>query len=346
MSELSWSPLHASGLLVCLAGVALLSCARPVPPALAAAPDAPVIQAAAPLATVDSSPPSESEVVVRLSSGEATAVEMLCSGGYRERMTLGSDAAGASVARFARFEDVSPGECTLYFKGGPPAAYGVLGRCDAVTCDLIGTTAVCSDLGLARGAEQVGLVAERGVLQVQVVEAGGAHAVELTCDGKRHWVPIKAGLARAEGLPSEGCRMVFQGVEGEVERTGGGRVLTCRVSSAGAACTEIARFDPVSQAPGVVAPDAPVVPADAVWVEIPEPTEVQAVELVCPGGHRDRKEPDAQRQARFESVGSEACTLHLKGPVTGRFGPVQPGSALVCSFIGTILTCTDLAARP
>lgn len=310
--------------------------APPPPPAAAAAP---ALQAT-PLPEVDTAAPRADEVLVRVHPGRAVGLELVCSEGYRERVTLGTG--DAPTWLWGRFEGVAGSECTLHFKGGAPARHLGVRPGAALTCDLVGSTAVCGDLEAALAAEETGLRPEAGVLLVQVTEANGAHALELVCAGKRHWVPLTSGLARVADLPDEGCRGRFQGADGEIRETGGGRVLTCRLGSAGAACTEVARLGPPPLAERQAEVAAIDLPPDAVWVEVAEPAEVQAVELSCTGDYRERSELDAERQARFSGVAG-TCTLHLRGPVTGRFGPVAPGQALACAFVGTILTCTDLS---
>lgn len=318
----------------------LVGCGPKEAPPPRAAVQASPAAAPAPLPVVDTAEPDADEVLVRVHPGRAVGLELVCTDGYRERVTLGTGPEPPWL--WGRFEGVGGSDCTLHFKGGAPARQLGLAAGDALTCDLVGSTAVCGDLGEALTAEETGLQPLAGVLQVQVTEANGAHALELTCAGKRHWVPLTSGLARVADLPPDGCRGRFQGAAGEIPETGGGRVLTCRLSSAGAACTEVARLSPETVAQRAAAAAPVALPADAVWVEVAEPAEVQAVELSCTGDYRDRAELDAERQARFSDV-SGTCTLHLRGPVTGRFGPVAPGQALACAFVGTILTCTDLS---
>ena len=325
----------------CLA--ALVACHHPSSPEITASPAVRTASVAPPvLPPVDTRAPGPQDLLVRMTPGRATSLELLCPSGYRERATLGPGP--DPTWTWGRFTGLSGGDCTLYFKGGAPAAFGPVAAGSGLSCDVVGSTAVCGPLERALAAEAGGVRPEAGVLQVQVTEAHGATAIEAVCAGKRHWVPITSGVARFEGLPSSGCRLSFQGAAGEVLDAGGGRVLRCSLSSAGAACRELARVEPVSPLIAAPRPVAPQVAADGLWIEVAEPAEVQYIELDCVGGTRDRAALDPERHARFTGIVGSSCTVHLRGPMTGRYGPVAPGTALSCAYIGTVLACAEISA--
>jgi len=288
----------------------------------------------------DERPAGPGEVVVRVQAHSATSVELTCVDGHRDRAVLGLDA-GQTWA-WGRFEGVSATECDLHFKGGAPARWRSVKPGSSLTCDVVGTTALCGDLQAARAAATSAPEPEEGVLLIQVREGKGATSVELLCPGERKWVPLKAGQARVEDMPSEGCRMTFQGPNpATVPAVHAGQVLTCTLTSAGAACTEVGRAVPVA-----LREDAPKVsvPPDAVWIELAPDMLVNTVELSCTDGTRLRQPPNADRQVRFRPLSSSDCEIFVKGAAMSRYKPVSAGQALACAYIGTILTCTDLAA--
>ncbi len=78
------------------------------------------------------------EVAVRLdASSRATAMEITCDGGYRQRTVV---ADGGST-----FQGVPDGGCTLNFKGGAPAKFRPITP-GAWDCHFEGTVAVCKKL--------------------------------------------------------------------------------------------------------------------------------------------------------------------------------------------------------
>ena len=77
--------------------------------------------------------------VVKLAQG-ATSVEVKCGGGYRQR--------AAFAGGVATVPDLPVGEdCTVIFKGGPPAQFRPVRAHMTVECSLQGTTAVCEQDG-------------------------------------------------------------------------------------------------------------------------------------------------------------------------------------------------------
>lgn len=62
-------------------------------------------------------------------------LELTCSGGFRARADVKTNT--------AVFDGVPNEECTLFFKGGPPAKYRPM-RWGTWSCGLSGTTAVCT----------------------------------------------------------------------------------------------------------------------------------------------------------------------------------------------------------
>ena len=324
-----------------VAAIALLgSCGPKAPPA-------PVVERTAEVSVALPTPPvaderlaGPGEVVVRVQARSATALELTCLDGHRDRVTLGLDA-GRTWA-WGRFRGLSATECDIHFKGGAPARWRSVQPGSSLTCDVVGTTALCGDLEAARSAAISIPEPEEGVLLVQLRESKGATSVEVLCPGDRKWVPLKAGQARVEGMPNDRCRMTFQGPNpATVPDVRAGQVLTCTITSAGAACTEVGRTVPVA-----LREDAPKVsvPPDAVWVELAPDMLVNAVELSCSDGTRLRQRPTAEHQARFRPVTSSDCEIFVKGSAMSRYKPVSAGQALACAYIGTILTCTDLAA--
>lgn len=74
---------------------------------------------------------------VKLADGAvATAIEVTCPSGFRQRSTLSGGS--GSVA------SVPQEKCTLIFKGGAPAQYGPVHGGQSLKCSIVGTTAVCN----------------------------------------------------------------------------------------------------------------------------------------------------------------------------------------------------------
>ncbi|MBL8614121.1 MAG: serine/threonine protein kinase [Deltaproteobacteria bacterium] len=74
-------------------------------------------------------------VSVRLSGAPNTSFEVSCPGGFRGRGSLSGGAGSVSGV---------PGEdCTVYFKGGPPAKYGPVRGGQSISCTIEGNTAIC-----------------------------------------------------------------------------------------------------------------------------------------------------------------------------------------------------------
>lgn len=82
------------------------------------------------------SPKGPAAVTVKVAAGTpSTGVEITCPGGFRNRGTFASDVAVVS--------NVPQEDCTVFFKGGPPAKYKPVHGGQTLTCSFQGTTALC-----------------------------------------------------------------------------------------------------------------------------------------------------------------------------------------------------------
>lgn len=73
--------------------------------------------------------------VILADASQATAVEVVCPSGFRQRSALsGGKGSIASVPQE---------KCTMYFKGGAPAQFAPVSGGRSFNCSIIGTTAVC-----------------------------------------------------------------------------------------------------------------------------------------------------------------------------------------------------------
>lgn len=68
---------------------------------------------------------------------EVRWLELTCGEDFRERVDL--------VENTGVFSKVPPGECTLHFKGGPPARYRPI-TAGSWRCSLVSSTAICREL--------------------------------------------------------------------------------------------------------------------------------------------------------------------------------------------------------
>lgn len=80
--------------------------------------------------------PGPGTIVIRLkSSFDVHGIELSCSGGYRMRKAVN--------AGTVTFRNVPDSPCSLYFRGGVPARYSPVRPGQELTCQLIGSTAIC-----------------------------------------------------------------------------------------------------------------------------------------------------------------------------------------------------------
>lgn len=68
-------------------------------------------------------------------ASQATAIEVVCPSGFRQRSALSGGR--GSIA------SVPQEKCTMYFKGGAPAQFAPVGGGRSLSCSIVGTTAVC-----------------------------------------------------------------------------------------------------------------------------------------------------------------------------------------------------------
>lgn len=129
-------------------GIALAQSVPEAAPAESAPPDAPA-EPEVPVPSVGEAPPSPPPIdffeapaelggavtVILTGAARATSVEITCPGGFRDR---GEFAQGVAVV-----PAVPPEDCTVRFKGGPPAKYAPVRGGQSLSCSFQGTTALC-----------------------------------------------------------------------------------------------------------------------------------------------------------------------------------------------------------
>ncbi len=91
-----------------------------------------------------------------------------------------------------------------------------------------------------------------------------------------------------------------------------------------------------SASSGQTATSKPVNPA-SVSIKILDDSPIYAIEVVCPGGFRERGNVSS-RQASIANVPQESCTMYFKG-VPAQFHPVSGGMNLSCSIQGSTAVC-------
>ncbi len=86
-------------------------------------------------------------------------------------------------------------------------------------------------------------------------------------------------------------------------------------------------------------PTAPPVPdGDTLLITMTDGSPTTGVEITCPSGYRSRAS-FVEGTVSVPSVPAEACTVHFKGPVNARYGPVRGGLSLLCYIQGATAVC-------
>lgn len=315
---------------------------RAPPPPPAAVATAPVEAPAQPPA--DTHSPGSNEILLRLPIERFTAVELVCPDGYRERAQARIDT--ERLYSWARFKGVRASGCTAWFKGGEPVRWSPLGPGEGLTCDVVGTTAICGSLAsaIAQSEDPSSLVPGAQELIVRMISPAGDHAIELSCPGgKRDWQPITGGVVRFTEVPAGDCRLSFEGERpATFSPARRGMRLGCEITTAGAACgvehrQEVATTSAAAQQLPTIA-----VPQDGVAIQIASTEgELSAVELVCEQADFRARTTLTAGVARFVSVPEGSCDLFFKGSQPAKFGEVRRGTSYVCSLIGTTAVCQD-----
>ncbi|MFH1466817.1 MAG: hypothetical protein ABIO70_20705 [Pseudomonadota bacterium] len=102
-------------------------------------------------------------------------------------------------------------------------------------------------------------------------------------------------------------------------------------------CVETHAPPPAPPPAPVPAPAVPPGP-DALVITMSGDAPVTGIEVVCPGGFRQRVSFE-ERVATVAGVPAEACSINFKGPTSARYQPVRGGQSLTCHLQGTTAVC-------